>query len=123
MTTRLTTQQIMANAMLEKDLVRHIVKAAKDLGYMVTHFTSTQTEGRHRTALQGDKGFPDLVIANGRVVLFVECKSQVGRMSPEQHAWMAVLRVTGVDGPVKTYEWRPMNWLDGSIGKVLVQFQ
>lgn len=50
-------------------------------------------------------GFPDLVIV-GNAVIFVELKSQRGRVSPEQQAWLDALMRAGVEAHV----WRPDDW-------------
>ena len=117
--TRSDPQTILARAMREKALVAHIVKAAGSLGYRVTHFTTTSTEGRYRTALQGDKGFVDLVLANGRCVFFVECKTETGNLSPDQDAWLNMLNVTG---RVHVRVWRPSDWLSGAIEREMMEY-
>ena len=54
------------------------------------------------SSLKSSSGFPDLVIA-GRSVLYRELKSQKGRLSPAQVAWLADLDRAGCDVGV----WRP----------------
>lgn len=57
-------------------------------------------------------GFPDLVLmrpdpATGQArTLFVELKAQAGTVRPEQRAWLAGLRASGLDVRV----WRPADW-------------
>lgn len=60
----------------------------------------------HETDSRRSKaGFPDLVIVGNRV-LFVELKSQSGRLSRQQAEWINVLRGAGVE----VHVWRPSDW-------------
>ena len=52
-------------------------------------------------------GFPDLCLVRRPLVLFIELKSETGRLRPEQAAWLAVLR--GCEG-VEVRLWRPGDW-------------
>lgn len=51
-------------------------------------------------------GFPDLVIVGPVGMVFVELKTQVGRVRPEQTAWIRALRDVGQVAEV----WRPSDW-------------
>lgn len=51
------------------------------------------------------EGFPDLVIV-GRATVFVELKSEGGRLTRAQRAWIEDLRTSGQ----KAYIWRPGDW-------------
>ena len=116
----LDTSKLLDAAVSEVELQRRVVQLAKNLHWKVVHFRPAQSKsGRWMTAMQGDPGFPDLVLANGKRVLFVELKSQKGRMEDEQHRWLDCLRVTGVAGPVQTFIWRPSDWRTGAIEAVL----
>ena len=66
-----------------------VIHLAKMNGFMVQHSRPVkQADGRWLTAIQGDAGFPDLVLAHAeRGVLFLELKSDTGRLSPGQTAW------------------------------------
>jgi hypothetical protein len=66
--------------------------------------------------MQGDKGFPDLVLAKQRRVIFAELKSATGKLSQDQEDWMTELE-SPVGGSHETYVWRPDD-ID-EIGKVL----
>lgn len=51
-------------------------------------------------------GFPDLVLVRGERLIFAELKTERGRTTPEQLAWLSELaNVTRVE----TYLWRPSN--------------
>jgi hypothetical protein len=48
-------------------------------------------------------GFPDLVLVRGNRVIFAELKTQRGRLSVDQTAWLEDLRATCAE----VYCWRP----------------
>lgn len=48
-------------------------------------------------------GFPDLVLVRGNRVIFAELKTQRGRLSIDQSAWLEDLRATCAE----VYCWRP----------------
>ena len=50
-------------------------------------------------------GFPDLVIVGNRVI-WVELKSEKGRLSLPQNEWLTRLHRAGQE----TYLWRPADW-------------
>lgn len=75
------------------------------------------------------EGFPDLVLVRGERIVFAELKSQAGRTSPQQEAWLAGLRrvavaaagmerervaygIVDVAEPpiVSVFLWRPSDW-------------
>lgn len=100
----------MSNPMLrigESQLQAAIIELAKWEGWLVFHPMPVQNQaGRWRTALQGDKGFPDLVLAHKeRGIIFVELKSSIGRISDDQQLWIDTLRRAGAE----VYVWRPID--------------
>lgn len=52
------------------------------------------------------KGWPDLVIAGPSHVIFVELKTETGKVSAEQREWLDILASTGATVLV----WRPSDW-------------
>ena len=70
--------------MTEADLQQLLTDAAELNGWLVFH----DNDSRRNAA-----GFPDLVLVHGRYgrVLFLELKSEIGRVRPEQHVWMDAL--------------------------------
>ncbi len=48
-------------------------------------------------------GFPDLCAVRGSRLVFIELKTETGRVSDEQKAWLADIENAGVEA----YVWRP----------------
>lgn len=89
--------------MSEADFVRRIIDTAHLYHWKVTHFLPSRGNKGWRTALQGDPGFVDLVLAKGGCVLHVEVKTDTGRVRPDQIEWAKEI------GP--SYRlWRPRDW-------------
>ncbi len=84
--------------MMEREVVDSLLDAAKELGWLAHHDRPALTERGWRTAIQGDKGFPDLLLTkDGRSAVW-EVKSDVGKVSPAQQQWLDELaKVPGVD--------------------------
>jgi hypothetical protein len=70
-----------------------VIQLAKMNGFRVQHSRPVQQkDGRWLTAIQGDPGFVDLVLAHReRGVLFIELKSDTGKLSPGQLMWQQAL--------------------------------
>lgn len=83
----------------ERDMLRTVIDAARLKGWLVAHFRPALTQrGTWITAVQGDgKGFPDLVLAHPKrgKILYVELKSERGKLSVEQTRWLDVLSRAG----------------------------
>lgn len=93
--------------MTEDDFKDNVIKAAHLMRWRVHHGRAGQTkDGRWVTPIQGDSGFPDLVLAREKRVIFAELKSDTGRVRPEQQAWLDVLHTTKAE----VYVWRPDDW-------------
>ncbi len=93
----------------EKLFQEQLLQLAKVNGWKAFHPLAVRDfHGNYRTALAGDKGFPDLVLARKpsaqRVggLLFVELKSASGRLSIEQIEWAEHLSPSA-----EWYLWRP----------------
>ena len=109
--------RLLARDMREDALVSAIVRLATGNGWRVVHqLPAMNAHGRYRTAIQGHKGFPDLVLASRHGVLFVECKTEAGSLEPEQRAWRDALQASGADWRL----WRPRDWYSGDIERALV---
>ena len=106
-----------ALAMSEADLQQAVLDIAKYYRCLVHHCRPARTgSGTWATPIQGDAGFPDLVIAGARGLLIRELKSEKGQASPAQAGWMSLLARCGVD--VAT--WRPS---DLHTGRILTEIQ
>lgn len=96
--------------MTEKELQNNVRAAALLFGWRYIH---------HWTSINSARGFPDCCMVRVRKdetrLLFAELKAARGKVSAEQHAWLADLAAAGAE----TYLWRPEHWLDGTIEKVL----
>lgn len=70
---------------------------------------------------RSNPGFPDLTLTRKGRLLFIELKSQRGKVRPEQQDWLndldEVERKSG--GLVVARLWRPSDWLDGTIEEAL----
>lgn len=101
----------------EASFQARVIALATACGWLVHHTRPARTAaGEWRTPVQGDAGFPDLVLVRPPRLLFVELKA-AGRMpTAEQWRWLqALLRVATpimasgrVD--VAAFIWRPGDW-------------
>jgi hypothetical protein len=83
-----------------------VMEYAQWRGWKVVHYRpSTLKSGRHATALSGDKGAPDLILAKDGRVILAELKRDSGRPSAEQKQWLDAL---GSHGRL----WRPRDWAE-----------
>tara|TARA_R100000329_G_scaffold122194_1_gene100798 strand:+ start:17 stop:313 length:297 start_codon:yes stop_codon:yes gene_type:complete len=66
----------------EADLQALIVDVAETYGWLVFHDNDSR---------RNNPGFPDLVLVKPPRVVFMECKSEKGKLRPEQQVWMGHL--------------------------------
>lgn len=80
---------------------RTIVEAAKRGGWRV-HATppAQRANGNWVTPVQGDAGWPDLILLRNGELLIRELKRRPYTVKPEQQAWLDGLRAAGVDADV-----------------------
>lgn len=106
-----------ARAMSESDLQDAIVELSHAFGFSVAHFTTARTNtGGYRTPTQYDAvGFPDLLLVGERGVVFIEVKTERGKLSTEQAEW--ILRVNRAKH--RAYVFRPSDWLSGAVEREL----
>lgn len=84
--------------MTEAEFQRLVVEYAEWNGWKTYHTFDSR---------RSNAGFPDLVLVRKRRLLFVELKSEKGRVTNDQKAWLADLQLCpGVD----TCLWRPSDW-------------
>jgi hypothetical protein len=108
----MTRAAIKPPPMTETEFLRQVLELAAMLGWSAAHFRPALTSRGWRTPVQGNlgAGFPDLVLAHpGRHrLLFVELKSDAGKVSAEQAAVLALLEEAGAPCRV----WRPRDFDD-----------
>lgn len=94
-------------AMTEAELLRAIRLLAADYHLHVFHCRDSRGSS--------GAGFPDLVIAGRRGVIFAELKSFSGSLTPDQRRWGSILREAGQQWIV----WRPAELDNGLIARAL----
>ena len=94
-------------ALTEAQFARQVYDLAALTGWSFVHFRPARTAHGWRTPVEGSlgAGFPDLILAHPhrQQVLFIELKTERGRLSPAQEEVHDFLRAAGAD--VRT--WRP----------------
>jgi hypothetical protein len=92
----------------EKDFQRAVIDLARLTGWRVHHTRPALTRrGRWLTPIQGDAGFPDLVLVRAGRVIFAELKRVGGKPTAEQQAWLEALQACA---GVEVYLWTPDDW-------------
>jgi len=84
------------NTVSEADFMQTVIDYARKRGWKVFHcFDSRKSEA----------GFPDLVLVRD-CVLYAECKTETGKTTADQDAWIEVLTAAGQT----VFLWRPSDW-------------
>ena len=93
-------------SMTEAELKDIVISVAKRYGWLIHHDLPAQNNrGRWLTNIQGDAGFPDLLMVHpvsGKIVA-VELKSERGKVSPLQKRWLMAFDA----GEVFNSVWKP----------------
>lgn len=93
----------------ERSFQNCVIHLAQLHGWHVMHQRPARVERKGktswRTAIEGNAGFPDLVLARHGVVICAELKSNKGKLSESQQHWLVHL---GALARV----WRPEDWDD-----------
>lgn len=85
-----------------------IMNLARVRGWRRAHFRpGMMRSGRWVTPMEGEKGFPDLVLVRGPELWLPELKTNRGRTTPDQDIWLEMLGQVTV---VRTGVWRPSMW-------------
>ena len=93
--------------MLEKDFQKAVMQLANFRGWRIHHTRTVQVGKNHFTPVVGDRGFVDLVMVHPAYgCIFVELKTDRGRVSQHQVDWLDLLEKTGME----VHVWRPQNW-------------
>lgn len=93
-------------AISESSFQSQVIHLARLYGWRVTHFRPAQIRsGKWVTAVTGDPGFPDLVLARPYPgdLIFAELKRAGGRISDGQRVWLDALLRAGAEA----YLWEP----------------
>jgi hypothetical protein len=89
--------------LLEDDWKDWVIDLAAWGKWLVQHVRPARTSQGWRSAIQGYKGAPDLLLARDGVVLLPELKTNTGQLRREQRVWLNHL------GPYGCI-WRPKDW-------------
>ena len=108
-----TSAQIeIAKAMTENQLQDNILDAAHKYKWRVhAERPAVNQSGKWATPIQGDPGFPDLVLARNGIEWKFELKSEKGKLTVEQREWYHALPNCLII--------RPRNWLSGEVEALL----
>jgi len=75
------------------------------------HFRPAWSTKGWRTAIRGDKGFPDYVAVRNGMCLFIELKGDKGKLSPDQGEWAKELEAVAKNNlGVMYYQWHPSDF-------------
>ncbi|MFA7094825.1 MAG: VRR-NUC domain-containing protein [Thermovirgaceae bacterium] len=104
--------EIRAEDITEKQLLGVVRDLALLLGWLFYHTHDSR---------RSDPGFPDLVLVRQSHLIFAELKSEKGRLTPDQRAWLTELEEVArcSRGTVSAHLWRPSDWLNGIIAEEL----
>lgn len=94
-------------------MLGEILAKSSELGLLAHHQLTYCPHCRRAltTHMAGDRGFPDLVIAGHRGVLYREDKGMAGILRQGQRRWRYQLQASGADWDV----WKPIDWLSGRV--------
>ena len=92
-----------ASPLTEAEWLRSVGDALDLTGWAwIHHRPARRAQGKWTTATQGNsaKGFPDVVAVRPPRVLWLELKTERGRVSVEQNSWLDLLRASGQEAHV-----------------------
>ena len=98
--------------MTEDQLLSAVLDLAMRLRWHAYHVRNSRAG-----IVQGETGFPDLVLLRDGRLVFAELKSEGGGVTGPQAGWLA--RLSDALGPANVFVWRPADWLDGTIEREL----
>jgi len=85
--------------MTENEFKDILISVAKRYGWLVHHDLPAQSSrGNWATHVQGDTGFPDLVLlhpSSGKLYI-AELKSDKGKLTPGQKRWLMAFESAGI---------------------------
>ena len=100
--------------MNEADFATQVYDLLSRFGWHWCHFRPGRTLHGWHTALTGDPGFPDVIairyeetldilVAPKYRLVFIELKSDLGKVTEAQEEWLVLLKAAGAE----VYLWRP----------------
>lgn len=92
-------------ALTEQAFTDQVIEYAQLRGWLVHHDRPARTNTGWRTAIHGNRGFPDLILVRGHVIA-AELKVGRGKPTSEQRAWLLAFQHAGV----LTFLWHPACW-------------
>jgi hypothetical protein len=87
-------------------LMNQIIDYGLLRGWRIHHDRPAMTFKGYRTAVQGHKGFPDILLVKPPRILVIECKSTSEKVSPEQYDWISDFKDCGITTMIA----RPCDW-------------
>lgn len=106
-----------ARAMSETVFKAKTLALAQGFGWWRHHGLPTVRDGRHFTAQQGEKGWPDLFLLHPTgAAAAVEEKTQAGSCGPGQREWG---RRFEANPGVLYLRWRPISLVTGEVAALL----
>ena len=96
----------------EAEFTTQVISYARLRGWLAFHARPARTSKGWRTALQGDAGFPDLVLVRESSLIFAELKVGKNQLTEAQRRW-----TTRLSNAAYTFVWTPADWPE--IEKVL----
>lgn len=85
-----------------------VIDLAHLQGWLVHHTRPAMNRrGQWATPIQGDPGWPDLVLVRAGHLIIRELKAEGARPSAEQWVWLEALESVG---HIETGIWRPSDW-------------
>jgi len=82
----------------ERAFQNEVVRYARMMGWRLYHTHDSR---------RSEAGFPDLVLVRRPRLVWAELKSERGRLTDDQRAWIEELRACGQE----VHVWRPSNWM------------
>jgi hypothetical protein len=95
-------------AITEAELQALVVDLAHTYAWRVMHVRPSRVAGDRWATATSIHGWPDLTLLGHGRALFVELKSETGRLSPDQREVIGHLRAAGLDARI----WTPSSWAE-----------
>jgi hypothetical protein len=89
----------------EAEFMGAVIDLARLRGWRLHHQRPARTANGWRSAIIGDQGFPDLVLARAGRLVVAELKTERGRLGPGQALWLDLLAAAGAE----VHVWRPVD--------------